>query len=144
MTKVLINNFFLAYQRGMEEFIRKIVKEKYIAGVKSGGHGEPSWITPDLLPPPKIESLDLDFYEGRVDDFISIYTSDDFGIVNIFITIQDENGNLIESGNAFDWPEQPNRWAYLTSVPVPDGTPVTVQVAVIDGLGGMSGTSENL
>jgi hypothetical protein len=144
MTKVLITEYFLAYQRGMDEFVRQIVKEKYIAGVKSGGHAEPSWIPADLLPSPKVESLDLDFYEGRVDDIISIYTSDDFGIINLYLILKDENGNLIESGNAIDWPEEPNRWAYITRVTVPAGTSVTVHAAVIDGFGGMSTRSERI
>ena len=142
MTKVWINEYFLAYQKGMVEFVRQIVKEKYIAGVRPDSREEPPWVLSDLLPPPKVESIDLDFYEGGLNDFISIYTSDDFGIVNLFLTMTDESGNLIESGNAVEWPEQPNRWAFFTQVHVHPVISVTVQAFAIDGFGAMSSRSE--
>lgn len=75
---------------------------------------------------------------------ISIYILDDFAIVKIFLTITDSNGSLTKSGNTVDWPEQPNRWRYLATVPVPAGTAVTVQAAAIDGFGGMSTRSERI
>ena len=144
MTKLYFSEDSLVYQMEMAELVRHVVKEKFIAGVKSGGGVEPSWLPADLLPPPKIENLDLCMYQGGVNDVISIQTSDDFGIVNIYLVLQDENGNLIESGNAFDWPEEPNHWAYLTRASIPSGTSVTVHAAVIDGFGNMSTRSERI
>ena len=141
MTKVRISEYFLIYQTDMAELVRESVREKYIGGVKSHYHDEPPWIPPDLLPPPQIEKLEQFFYEGHANDVFSIYTSDDFGLISLVLTFQDEHGNLIESGDAFEWPDEPNHWAYLTSVAVPEGTVVTVTAVAIDGFGGMSSRS---
>jgi len=104
---------------------------------------EPPLAQPDLLHPPKIERLDLEFYDGRVKDLISIYTSDDFGIVNLYLIFRDEQGNLIERGNATEWPDEPNRWGYLTRAAVPSGRSVNVHAAAMDSLGAVGALSQS-
>ena len=141
-TKVRISPSLLDYRQGMAELVRQVVKEKFIAGVKPSFAGEPSWIPSDLLPPPKIEVLNLGYFTAGIDNIILIETSDDFGIINLFLIFKDENGNLIESGNAFDCPDEANHWVYITSVPVAAGTSVTVQAVATDQLGGVSTRSE--
>jgi len=94
LSKVFVDESILDYQWEMAEIVGRIIKQKFIAGVKSGSVVEPPLAQADLLPPPKIERLDLEFYDGRVKDFISIYTSDDFGIVNLYLIFRDEQGNL--------------------------------------------------
>jgi hypothetical protein len=137
MTKVLFDGFILNYQRQMAEIVGEIIKEKFIGG-------ESSLAQVDLLPPPKIERLDLFFYEGLADNLIWIYTSDDFGIVKLHLIFKDETGNLIERGDAIPWPDEPNRWAYVTTGSVPHGTAVTVYAAATDGFGGMGARSERI
>lgn len=55
---------------------------------------------------------------------------------------RDEQGKLIERGNATEWPDEPNRWGYLTKAPVPSGTSVNVYATAIDVLGGVGTLSE--
>lgn len=144
MTRVYVNKDYLAYQHEMAEVVRTVVKQKFIGGVKPSYGSEPAWLPADLLPPPVIENLDFDLYEGCADNFILIQTSDDFGIINLVLILKDQDGNLIESGNAFDYPEEPNQWVYGTSVTVAAGTSVTVQAVATDQLGGLSTRSERV
>jgi hypothetical protein len=137
MTKVLFDGFILNYQRQMAEIFGEITKGKFIGG-------ESSLAQADLLSPPKVEKLDLFFYEGRADNLIWIHTSDDFGIVNLYLIFKHEQGNLIERGEAIPWPDEPNRWAYVTTASVPAGTAVTVYAAATDGFGGMGARSERI
>jgi hypothetical protein len=144
MTKLLFSEYSLLYQMEMGELVRKVVKEKFIAGVKSGGQGEPAWIPADLLPAPKVESFDFSIYEGDENDLIWLNTSDDFGIYSVYVVIKDGKGKLIEKGEAYAWPDEPNRWGYLATACVPDGTTVTVQALVVDTLGGVGSRSERI
>ena len=128
----------------MAELVRQVIKENFIAGVKSPGVGELPLAQLDLLLPPKIERLDLFFYEGRADNLIWIHTSDEFGIVNLYLIFKDEQGNLIERGDAIPWPDEPNRWGYVTTASVPPGTAVTIYAVATDTLDGVGARSEQI
>ena len=56
--------------------------------------------------------------------------------------IKDEKGNVIESGEAFPRPDDPDIWDYLTTASFPSGTSVIVCVVAIDRLGGVGERSE--
>ena len=143
-TKLHFSEMTLLYQMEMGETVRKLVKEQFIAGVKSGGHAEPPWIPADLLPAPKVESFDFAIYEGGDNELIWLNTSADFGIYSVYVVIKDDKGKLNESGEAYAWPDEPNRWGYLATACVPDGTTVTVQALVVDTLGGVGSRSERI
>jgi hypothetical protein len=53
------------------------------------------------------------------------------------ITIVDDQGCVIESGEAFPFLEDPNAWKYLPQACVPPGRTVTVHVTAFDSLGGI-------
>ena len=61
----------------------------------------------------------------------------DFNIRSMRITILDERGDVIESGQASPFLEDPNGWEYLPQAYVPPGTEVTVHITAIDCMGGI-------
>jgi hypothetical protein len=138
MTKVFLKESVLKYRREMAERVRETIKEKYIAGVRVWSNEEPPLAQVDLLCPPKIEMIDLMIYEGKVHDLILLVTSDDFGIWNLHVTIMDDKGNVIESGNAFQESDDGlGIWDYFTKVSVLSGTPVIAHATATDRLGGV-------
>ena len=53
------------------------------------------------------------------------------------ITIRDNRGQVIESGNMSPFPEDPELWEYLPRARAPLGTTVIIQVTAIDCMGGV-------
>jgi hypothetical protein len=137
MTKVFFPRSMGDYRREMAESVRQVIKENFIAGVKTYVGEEPPLAAPDLLPPPKIETIFLDIYHGQVDEEIMMAISDDFGIASVQIILRDEKGNVIEGGQADPFCESPDCWSDVTTVPVPSGTHVIVRAAATDCLGGV-------
>ena len=137
MTKVLIDAFGIAYRRKNAEDVCEILMGKHIAGVTARGCPEPPLAQLHLMPPPVIDMMDLTIYEGNVNDLILLAASDLFGIGNIHVTISDEQGNVIESGDAFEEPVGSGIWNYFANVAVPSGATVIVHAAAIDSLGGV-------
>ena len=132
MTKVLMNIDLLEYQREMKEALRQVIQQNFIDGIRQAGRMEPLLVQEKLLPPPYIMSLCLEAYEGQGDDFIGVVAYHDFGIYSMHITILDDQGNRIESGEASPYPEDPDLWEFLPTARVPVGTSVTVLVTAID------------
>lgn len=81
--------------------------------------------------------VSLEGYEGQGDDFIGIVAYHDFGIHAMHITILDERGRRIESGEADPFPDNPELWDYIPTERVPPGTTLTVHVTAIDCMGGI-------
>jgi hypothetical protein len=121
----------------MAETVRQLIRENFIAGVKTFTSPDPLLSGPDLLPPPRIEVIELNFYQGQVDDEIMLWVSSDFGLADVGVVILDERGNVIERGEANPFPESDECWSSVAEVPLPSGTFVTVQAAAIDCLGGV-------
>ena len=91
----------------------------------------------DYLNAPTVDKLDLSAYNGQIGSNIAIVTSDDFGVVNVHVTITDDSNNaVIESGNAVEFPVGTGHWSYGAAVAVPAGTEVTVKVTATDRPGG--------
>jgi hypothetical protein len=144
MTKVYVTQSILDYRQEMADLVRQTIKEKFIAGVKAPRRGEPLFFQADLLPPPLIERFDLELYEGNDNDLIQIYTCDDFGTANVHVIVTDDQGNLIEAGDAEESSEGSGYWGHITTVSVPAGTPVTVYAAALDSLWGLGALSTSL
>ena len=104
MTKVFISPLMLEYRQAIADLTHQCIKSRHIAGVKTYTGEDPSLAQVDPLPPPRMEMIDLMIYEGHVDDLILLATSDDFGIGNVHVTIRDDQGNVIEGGDAFEEP----------------------------------------
>jgi len=137
MTKVFFAEHILAYRREMAETVRQVIRENYVAGVKTYIGAEPFLAQADLLPPPEIETIFLDCYEGHPDDQVMMAIADDFGIISVYVAIKDDIGNVIESGGADAFGAGSQCWSYTATVPVPAGTHVIVLAAATDCLGGV-------
>ena len=144
MTKVILSESLLDYRREMAEIVRQTVKENYIAGVKTFHSGERFPAQVDLLPPPKIEMIELTSYKGQVGDLILLATSDDFGMMNLHVVIQDDQGNLIESGDAAQFEDCSDCWDYMATASLPSGTSVIVSAVATDCLWGVGSFSERI
>jgi len=138
MTKVLMNRNLLAYRLYMRDSLRQVLVQNYITGAPQPFVAEPMLAQEHLLPPPSIGFMALDGYRGRGDEYIALTASHDFGIHSMRITILDEMGQLIESGEMWPFPADPNTWEYLPQACVPPGTPsVTIHVTAFDCMGGI-------
>ena len=93
----------------------------------------------DFLNLPSVDQVDMSAYNGQIGNNIAIITSDDFGVVNVHVTITDDSNNaVIQSGNAIEYPVGTGHWNYGASVAVPAGTTVTVKVTATDRPGGIA------
>jgi hypothetical protein len=127
----------LEYQQGMKEDLRQVHQQNYVGGIRQVEMVEPSLARKNLLPPPYIGFICLDGYHGRGDDYIGLAASHDFGIHSMRITILDDEGYVIESGEMSPFPEDPHAWENLPQVCVPPGTTVTIQIVAMDCMGGV-------
>lgn len=142
MTKVLMHPGLLAYRQEMKDALRQVIQHNYIEGAPQLGLADPFQARlslEDVLPPPEIELIDLYAYQGQDpdDDYIGAMIYHDFGIASINITILDEWGCVIESGEMTNFPDHPELWDYLPTVRVPEGTRVIVHVTAMDCMGGI-------
>ena len=97
----------------------------------------------DFLNPPSINEVDLAAYNGQVGGMIKIITTDDFGVVNVQVQIMDQQGDIIESGSAFETQANTGRWEYTATAAVPAGTAVSIQVTATDRPGGVAVSVNN-
>jgi hypothetical protein len=144
MTKIILSEALRDYRREMAEIVRQTVKEKYIAGVKTFYSRGLFMTQTDLLPPPKIEMIEVTTYKGQIDDLILLATSDDFGMANLRVVIQDDQGNLIESGDAAQFDDCSDCWDYMTTASVPSGTSVIISAVATDCLWGVGSLSTRM
>jgi hypothetical protein len=95
--------------------------------------------TAGLLKPPRIEDLDPEAWirDGQLNVLIQVWTSGDFGILGVYVTIRDAEGNIIESGYALQNEIYMNHWGYIIEVDAGDYRTLTVQALVLDRLGGI-------
>jgi hypothetical protein len=104
--------------------------------------GEPPLARADLLPPPQVWLFDLHFFDGQADNPIWIYTSNEFGFLNLHLRFSDGQGRLIERGDAAMWPGDPQCWFYFTTACVPSGTTVILSAVATDALGNVGMLSQ--
>ena len=90
-----------------------------------------------LLRPPGIDSVEIDNYEGETDPIIFISADEGVGKIDIFVSVVDEQGKLVESGPALHLPGSGTEWAFTILEPVAPGTPVDVSINVFDCVGGV-------
>ncbi len=136
MTKVRMTVNLLAYRLAMRDALRQEV-QSCIAGAPQSYATRPPFTQKHLLAPPSIGCISLENYLGRDDDYIVFMVSHDFGIRSMCVTILDEHGEVIESGEASPFREDPNGWDYSPQADVPPGTSVTVQITAVDNMGGI-------
>jgi len=138
MTKVILSPSVLNYRKEMAEAVSDTVKANFIDGVKPFVTEERILtISPELLPSPKIEVIELTNYQGKVGDLIFLLTSTDFGIWKLHVVISDDQGNVVESGDATPFDYDPDCWEYIVTTDVPSGTSVIVYATATDGFWGV-------
>ena len=142
MTKILMNHGLLEYRREMVDTLCQVLQYNYINGAPQPFVAEPPFTQKHLLVAPFIGFIALDGYLGQGDDYIGLVASHDFGIHSMHITIVDDQGNSIESGEMWPSLEDPNAWEYVPKARVPGGTTVVVQVTALDCMGGIGRASE--
>lgn len=154
MTKVILSPFLLRYRQGMAELVDEVCRQNAIASMDYQDTKDLSpvrtevpevWM-PGLLRPPKVELLlpDIWLEDGHLEGIIQINTSEYFGVMDVFIALEDEQGNIIESDYAMDNPYVENHWGYVPSAPLGPGTTVLVRAMAMDRLGGVSIQTERL
>ncbi len=121
----------------MVDAFRRAAVRNFINGAPQPYRAEPPFTQKHLLEAPSIGLIVLDEYRGQGDDYIAILATHQLGMLSVHITIVDDDGNLIEYGEAAPFLSDPGAWEYFPEVCVPAGTPVTVHVTAIDHMGGI-------
>ena len=147
MTKVRLSPSILEYHLAMIALVDQVCEEYTITGVhyediedlRPPREDPLEFGTPGLLLPPKIELLLPDLYlvDGRLDGAIHIQTSEYFGVMSVFVVLEDDQGNQIESDYAFENESVRNHWCYIPSSTLGSSTTVTVRAIAMDALGGV-------
>jgi hypothetical protein len=96
----------------------------------------------DFLKRPTLEALDLAEYTGQAGDPIYFMASDNAGLVDTMVEIGDGNGTVFESGAAVEVDEGTCYWMYTAQSALPAGTPIAVNVKVVDRPGNIVEVSE--
>ena len=154
MTKVILSPSVIYYCQAMAELVDEVCEEFTITGVdyvdvedlRPPREDFLEFGAPGLLLPPKIEMVlpDICLAEGCLDGVIDIQTSEYFGVMSVYVTLEDDQGNHIESDYAQENDLLQNHWGYIPSSPLPSGTTVTVRVIAMDQLGGVGIHSESV
>ena len=88
----------------------------------------------DFFNAPVIHNVDVFGYNGNVGDTIHIHATDDFSVAKVHVMIADNQGNMIENGEAVESAPGSSQWIYTATV---QGQPVVkVQVVAVDRPGG--------
>lgn len=154
MTKVRMSPLLLDYREWIAELVNQVCQENKIANmdrlsIEDFGPARtevPELWVPGLLRQPKIELLWPDIYviDGHLDGLIQINTSEDFGVMDVYVLLENERGNRIESDYAMDNEEVENHWGYIPSAPLSSGITVVIRAIAMDQLGGVGITTERI
>lgn len=154
-TKVRVSPLLHEYWQGMAQDVNNLRAEKLRINARAEIDLQPfnhevDASAPDvagLLTPPWIEALLPKFYlreDGEIEGIITIVTSDLFGIASIVVSMRDEAGNIMESGDAMLDENWLGFWTYLPSIAPGVGTSLVVRAVATDGLGGLSIAEESV
>ena len=155
MTRVILSISVLEYRQAMAELVDEVCQKHKIIGVEPKSkreeflppRKEPSafWLD-GLLKPPRIEVLNpcLFAVEDEVDGIIQITASGDYGVINVYVSLEDDLGKLIESGFALKDKEEADDWYYFPSASFRSGASVTVRAIAMDPLGAVGSQNESI
>ena len=155
MTRVFVSPAMLDYCEGMAALVREVGQKPTITGVEPRGRRKelfPELRYPrplrieGLLIPPRIEFIDpcLSPEEEQVESIIQITASGEYGVSNVYVRLEDDQGNQIESGLALRDEVDEDEWFYFTSAAFRSGASVTVRVIALDPLGGIGVEDETV
>ena len=155
MTRVILSPSMLDYCEGMAELVREVREKPTITGVNPRSRSRelfpdrkdlPALRLDGLLLPPRIEVLYpyLCPPEDQVDSIIQITVLSDYGVMNVYVTLEDDQGKQIESGFALRDEVEEDDWFYFPSASLRSGLSVTVRAIAMDPLGGVGIQDENV
>ena len=91
----------------------------------------------DFFNAPQVTSIDPIDYNGQVGNLVKIVASDDFGVARVHVVLSDDDeGTLIESGEAVETPASSGHWTYTATQAVTPGITVQFQATAFDRPGG--------
>ena len=155
MTRVILSLSVVEYCEAMAELLREICERPAITGVDSRSRRKdlsparkdlPAFRLDGLLQPPRIEALDPCLFpaEDQVDGIIQITTSGDYGVVCVYVTLEDDRGKQIESGFALRDEVEQDEWFYFPSASLHSKASVTIRAIAMDPLGGVGIQDEHV
>jgi hypothetical protein len=154
MTRVFMSLAVLEYCEGMAELVRELCQKPSITGVDHRSRRElfpartdlPAFRLDGLLKPPRVEALEPYLFPAgdRANSIVYIATSGEYGVMNVYVTLEDERGRQIESGFALRDHEEPDDWFYFPSASLRSGGSVNVRAVAMDPLGGVGSRDANV
>jgi len=90
----------------------------------------------DYFNAPVIHSVDLSAYNAMSGNTITVFATDDVSVASVHVTINDDQGNLIESGDALETAEGSGQWVYTATTSTESN--VSVQAVATDRPGGVT------
>lgn len=111
-------------------------RELYEAAAKEKDMPILAVMVADYFNAPVIHSVDLSAYNGNSGEAITISASDDISVASVHVTINDEQGNPIESGDALETAEGSGQWVYTATTSTESS--VNVQAVATDRPGGVA------
>lgn len=91
------------------------MKADYAAAAKQQGKGTPySVAVADFFNAPNITWVNVDAYQGRAGDKITIQVTDDFKVAAVAVEVIAANGNELEAGTAV-WKAEIGTWVYTAT-----------------------------
>ena len=155
MTRVIMSLAVLEYCEGMAALVHELVEKPAIRGVEPRSRKServparkdvPAFRLDGLLQPPRVEALEPYLFPAgdRADSIVYIAASGEYGVMSVYITLEDEWGNQIESGFALRDEVEPDDWFYFPSASLRSGASVTVRAIAMDPLGGAGSQDENV
>ena len=97
----------------------------------------------DYLKKPTIKPLYLSKYNGQIGDVIEIRVTDDIGLADLEVTIDRQDGTLIESGKAIEEGQRSGKWIYMATASAAYGSDVFIEVVGVDHAGNEVKLTEN-
>ena len=96
--KAVVNRFKLASEFAAERMRDPVMKEEYRLAA-NGASSAYVMAMRDYFKPPSVDVINTNHYEGHSGDFIRIEALDVFRVVDVKLTISDQNGTILESGH---------------------------------------------
>ncbi|MEJ1239714.1 hypothetical protein WBG78_16375 [Chryseolinea sp. T2] len=124
-------NFRLGVEYADEQLKQPAVRELYERRAKGTNRTAQNLIVRDFLLAPIIHAIELPNYTGAPGEVIRIRASDDFKIVSLSVTIETENGKILEKGEA-QLRGKKGLWRYFTTVINANLAGTVISVVAID------------
>ncbi len=145
----------LEYCEAMAELVRELCEKPAINGVNPRNRKSerfaarkdlPAFRLDGLLQPPGVEALEPYLFPAgdKANSIVYIATSGEYGVINVYVTLEDERGRQIESGFALRDQEEPDDWFYFPSAALRAGASITVRAIATDPLGGIGSRDTNV